>query len=183
MTLRGNGAALAVSDPFILGTSLAGNFRIANLAGGHPLRFGVRQHEYSVYDTWRSEGNLSRLSYGDTLVGERALHTINGMVLFGRRVGDDREMVTRVLAGAEFDSAASISTSRRIGIAPGMPHVRSFLGANVGLQRRTAQFDTASWIVPGRGFLDVPVGWEGEALIGGGYERDAHAPTAKVDAW
>jgi hypothetical protein len=83
----------------------------------------------------------------------------------------------------EFDSAASISPSRRHGIAPGMPHVRSFLGVDVGLQRRTAQFDTASWIVPGRGFLDVPVGWEGEGIIAGGYERDAQSPTAKYDTW
>lgn len=183
MTLRGNGAAVSISDPFIFGSSLAGNFRLANLAGGHTLRLGLRNHEYSVFDPWRGEGNISRLSYGDTLTGERALHTIAAMLLMGRRIGSDDRAVTRALVGVEFDSAASVSPSRRIGITAGMPHVRSYVGANVGFQRRTAQFDTASWIVPGRGFLDVPIGWESETLIGGGYERDAKTPTAKVDTW
>jgi hypothetical protein len=64
-----------------------------------------------------------------------------------------------------------------------MPHVRSFLGLDAGVQRRTAQFDSASWIVPGRGFLDVPLGWEGEGIVGGGYDRDARAPTLKLDWW
>ena len=183
MTLRGNGAALSVSDPFLFGGSVAGSFRLANLAGGHTLRLGLRQHEYSVFDTWHSEANLSRLSFGDTLVGERALHTINAMVLFGRRVDDDPSSVTRVLAGAEFDSAARISATSREGIAPGMPHVRSFAGLDLGLQRHAAQFDTATWIVPGRGFLDVPIGWEGEGIVGGGYERDARTMALKLDGW
>jgi hypothetical protein len=61
--------------------------------------------------------------------------------------------------------------------------VRSFLGIDVGMLRRTAQWDTASWVVPGRGFLDIPLGWEADGVIAGGYERDARTPAAKVDAW
>jgi hypothetical protein len=182
MTLRGNGAALTLVDPFVLGSDVAGNLRLANLAGGHSLRLGLRRHEYSVYDGWRAEANFARLSYRDTVASEKSLHTINAMTLLGRRIQSSLTAVTMVLAGAEFDSAASISPSRR-GVAPGMPHVRSFLGLDVGLQRRTAQFDSASWIVPGRGFLDVPLGWEGEGIVGGGYDRDARAPTLKLDWW
>jgi hypothetical protein len=63
------------------------------------------------------------------------------------------------------------------------PHVRSFLGADVGALHRTAQYDTASWVVPGRGFLDVPLGWEADGVIGAGYERDARTPALKLDAW
>jgi hypothetical protein len=66
---------------------------------------------------------------------------------------------------------------------PGSPHVRSFLGANVGVIHRTARFDTASWVVPGRGFIDVPLGWEAEAVAGGGWQREAHVPALKVDGW
>ncbi|MEP6731000.1 MAG: hypothetical protein ABJE10_10195 [bacterium] len=182
MTLRGNGAALALFDPFILGSSLAGNLRIANLAGAHSLRLGMRRHEYSVFDGWRAEGNFSRLSYRDTIADEKSLHTISAMTLFGRRVGNGVSGVTMLLAGAEFDSAASISPSRR-SVLSGMPHVRSFIGLDAGVQRRTAQFDSASWIVPGRGFLDVPLGWEGEGIVSGGYERDARTGALKLDGW
>ena len=183
MTLRGNGAAIALSDPFILGSSVAGNIRVANLAGTHTLRAGIRQHEFSVFDRWRAEANLARLSYGDTVVADKSLHTVSAMTMVGRRVGSGEAHVVMALAGVEFDSAASISVSRRANVLPGLPHVRSFLGVDVGLQRRTAQFDSASWIVPGRGFLDLPIGWEGEGVVALGDERAAGAATLKYDGW
>lgn len=183
MSLRGNGAAISVTDPFVLGSNVAANMRVANLAGAHALRLGLQRHEYSVFDRWRVEGNLSRLSYGDTVVAEKALHTVSVMTLVGRRIAASENSVTMVLAGIEFDSAASISASRRIKVAPGAPHARSFLGVDVGVQRRTAQFDSASWIVPGRGFLDVPMGWEGEGVVGVGHERAARTAALKYDGW
>jgi hypothetical protein len=183
MSLRGNGAAISLSDPFLFGSSVAANMRIANLAGAHTLRLGLRRHEYSIFDRWHVEGSIARLSYGDTVVAEKSLHTVGAMSLVKRRIAASENSVTLVLAGVEFDSAASISVSRRLNTAPGMPHVRSFLGLDVGLQRRTAQFDSASWIVPGRGFLDVPIGWEGEGIIGAGHERDARTAALKYDGW
>ena len=183
MSMRGNGAAISLTDPFFLGSSVAANMRVANLAGAHTLRLGLRRHEYSIFDRWRIEGNLSRIAYGDTVATEKALHTVSAMTLVGRRIAANESSVTLLLAGAEFDSAASISATQRGNVAPGMPHVRSFLGLDVGLQRRTAQFDSASWIVPGRGFLDVPIGWEGEGMVGAGHERAARTAALKYDGW
>ena len=183
MSLRGNGAAISLTDPFFLGASVSANMRIANLAGAHTLRLGLRRHEYSVFDQWHVEGNLARLSYGDTVVAEKSLHTVSAMSMVKRRIASSEHNVTLILAGVEFDSAASISTSRRANVAAGTPHVRSFLGLDLGLQRRTAQYDSASWIVPGRGFLDVPMGWEGEGIIAAGRERDAHTAAFKYDGW
>ena len=181
-TLRGNGAAVSLVDPFLFGRDLTGNVRLANLAGGHTLRFGVRRHEYSVFDGWKAEANFARLSYGDTIVGERALHTITAAGLLGKQIARSPAGVSMVLAGFDFDSAASISPSMRQ-VAPGQPHVRSYLGLDLGFQRRTAEFDSAGWIAPGRGFLDVPLGWESEVLVGAGYERAAEEPAMKIDGW
>lgn len=183
MAIRGNGAAASFSDPFFLGTSTAASLRVANLAGAHAFRVGLRNHEYSVFDRWHAEGSLARLSYGDTIVTEKALHTINGMTMVGRQIAATENSVTQALVGIEFDSAASISATPRRARAVGVPHVRSFLGFDLGLQRRTAQFDSASWIVPGRGFLDVPMGWEGEAVISAGHERSARVAAFKYDLW
>jgi hypothetical protein len=186
MSSRGTGAGLTFVDPWLLGSDVSGSFRIAKLGGAHTLRASLRNHEYSVFDSWRAEANLARLSYGDTNATERSLHSIVAMFLVGRRIGAPSPTgVTMLLAGAEFDSAAAISASRRLpaGAPWDMKHARSFLGADLGVQRRTAVYDTASWIVPGPGFLDVPVGWETEGLVAGGYERAAHSPTLKVDAW
>ena len=183
MSVRGNGAAATFGDPFFLGTSTAASLRLANLAGAHAFRLGLRQHEYSIFDRWRVEGSVARLSYGDTVVTERALHTINAMTMVGREISQNEVSVTHALTGIEFDSAATILATAHRTTAPGMPHVRSFLGLDLGLARRTAQFDTASWIVPGRGFLDVPKGWEGEAVLSAGEERDVGGPAFKYDLW
>ncbi|MDB4886199.1 MAG: hypothetical protein JWN79_1637 [Gemmatimonadetes bacterium] len=179
---RGAGAALSINDPWLLGSDVAGNLRVASLGGAHTLRAGLRNHEYSVFDRWHAEANVARLSFGDTVAADRPLHTLAAMVLVGRRVGSAPHAVTQLNVGAEFDSAASISGSRRLATS-GTAHVRSFLGADLGISRRTAVFDTASWVVPGNGFLDVPLGWEGDAIVGGGYDRALDVPVLKVDAW
>jgi hypothetical protein len=186
MSSRGTGAGVTFVDPWLFGRDVAGSFRLAKLGGTHTLRASLRNHEYSVFDAWRVEGNLARLSYGDTVATERALHNIAAMFLVGHRIGAPSATgVTMLLAGVEFDSAAAISATRRLPAEtpPDEPHVRSFLGVDLGILRRTAAYDTASWIVPGRGFLDVPIGWETESVVAGGYERDARTPTLKVDAW
>ncbi|HET9013916.1 MAG TPA: hypothetical protein VFN38_18955, partial [Gemmatimonadaceae bacterium] len=185
MSKWGTGAAVALVDPWLFGSDVEGSMRLAKLGGAHSMRLGLRNHEYSVFDRWRAEGSLSRLSYADTGGAERSLHALRGGVLVGRQVARSATAITMLLAGAEFDSAAAISPSRRMvpGAPASTPHVRSFLGADVGVLHRTAQYDTASWVVPGRGFLDVPLGWEADGVLGAGYERDARTPALKLDAW
>jgi hypothetical protein len=185
MSRWGTGAGLTLVDPWLFGSDVEGNFRLAKLGGAHTLRAGLRNHEYSVFDRWRAEGGISRLSFADTGDAERSLHAVRASVLVGRRVGAGATSVTMLMAGAEFDSATAISPSRRMTLAMSAttPHVRSFLGADVGVLHRTAQYDTASWVVPGRGFLDVPLGWEADGVLGAGYERDARTPALKLDAW
>jgi hypothetical protein len=185
MSKWGNGAGVTLVDPWLFGRDVEGSFRIAKLGGAHTLRLGLRNHEYSVFDRWRAEGSVSRLSFADTGAAERSLHSLRAAMLVGRRVGSSLTAVTMLLTGVEFDSAAAISPSRRIaiGTSPNAQHVRSFLGADLGLLHRTARYDTASWVVPGRGFLDVPLGWEADGVLGAGYERDARTPALKLDAW
>jgi hypothetical protein len=182
MSMRGRGAAVAVNDPWVLGTDVSGNLRIASLAGAHTFRAGVRKHEYSVYDGWRAEANVARLSFGDTIATERALQTVNAMALVGRRIGRSATSATTLLLGAELDSATSVPSAARSGAANAV-RARSFIGADLGVMRRTAQFDTATWVVPDRGFLDVPLGWESDVVIGAGRERVVGTNALKLDSW
>ena len=179
---RGRGLAGSLSDPFFLGRDISAHVRLANLAGNHTFRAGLRNHEFSVFDTWRAEGAIARASFGDTASIERPLNSFNAAILLGRRVGAPGNAITLVLVGAEFDSAASLSESRRM-LGTLAPHGRAFVGADVGLMRRTAEFDTVSWIVPRRGFLDVPLGWEGEVLMAPGVERGLGVAAMKLDGW
>jgi hypothetical protein len=86
------------------------------------------------------------------------------------------------MLGAELDSAASVPSAARMRAA-GEVRARSFIGADIGVMRRTAQFDTATWVVPDRGFLDVPLGWESDVVIGAGRERVVGSPALKLDSW
>jgi hypothetical protein len=182
MSMRGRGGAFSVTDPWVLGRDVAGNLRIASLGGAHAFRAGLRNHEYSVFDGWRAEANVARLSFGDTIATERALHTVDAMLLVGKRVGSSTTSATTLLVGAEFDSAASVPSAART-LRSGELRARSFVGLDVGVIRRTAQFDTASWVVPGRGFLDVPLGWETDVSLGAGRERTIGAAAFKLDSW
>src|SRR5258708_6214272 len=60
MTLRGNGAAFALTDPFVFGQDVSGHFRLSNLAGGHALRLGLLRHDYTGFATWRGRGDFAR---------------------------------------------------------------------------------------------------------------------------
>jgi hypothetical protein len=104
------------------------------------------------------------------------------MALVGRRVGHAVTSSTTLLVGAEVDSAASVPSVARMR-APGETRARSFVGLDIGMMRRTAQFDTASWVVPNRGFLDVPLGWESDVMLGAGRERVVGSPALKLDSW
>lgn len=185
MSRWGHGAGVTLVDPWLFGSDVEGSVRLARLGGAHIFRMGLQNHEYSVLDRWRAEGSVLRLTFADTGARERTLHSLRSTLLVGRRISAGGTSVTMLLAGAEFDSAAALSPTQQLAAnaPPGTPHVRSFLGADVGLLHRTAQYDTASWIVPGRGFLDVPIGWEGEGVLGAGYRRDADVPALKLDAW
>jgi hypothetical protein len=185
MSKWGAGAGLSLVDPWLFGRDVEGSMRLAKLGGAHVLRLGLRNHEYSVFDRWRAEGSVSRVSFADTGAAERSLHSLRIAMLVGRRIDASATSITMLMTGVEFDSAASISPSRTMAsnAAPSTPHVRSFIGADVGLMHRTARYDTASWVVPGRGFLDVPLGWEADGVLGAGYQRDVRSPALKLDAW
>src|SRR5262249_10628283 len=62
-------------------------------------------------------------------------------------------------------------------------HSRRFMGVDMGVLHRAATFDTVSWFIPGRGFLDAPIGLEEDVLISPGTDRGQHALAARYDAW
>jgi hypothetical protein len=180
----GTGAGVALVDPWLFGRDVEGSVRVAQLGGGRTLRVGLRNHEYSVFDRWRAEASVARVAFVDTGAADRALHALRVGALVGRRVGGGATSVTTLLAGAEFDSAVAVLAPDAIvgGRAP-IVRARGFVGADVGVLHRTARYDTASWVVPGRSFLDVPLGWEADVVVGAGYERVVRTPATKLDAW
>jgi hypothetical protein len=165
----------------LFGANLTGAFRFSDIAGNHLLRASIRHHELSVLDEWRGEVAVGRQTFGDFRADEHPVGAFYLVADVGHRIGSSTRAVTIAYTGVEVDSG-EVMTMRHGDTIP-MFHSRRFIGADLGLTHRAAAFDTVGWFVPSRGFLDVPVGLEHDALLSPGYDRGQHALAARYDGW
>lgn len=179
---RGHGGTFAVTDPFILGTDVIGAFRLSDIGSNRIIRASVRHHELSEFDPWRVETGFGKQRFGSTNLAEHPLGTLFVVGNVGHVIGASQRSITLPYAGAEYD-AADVLALRRGDIGPPAMHQRKFVGLDLGLLHRAAIFDTASWFADGHGFLDIPVGFEGDVALGSGVDRAQHAAATHYDAW
>ena len=180
-TRLGHGGSFALTDPWLLGSDVVGAIRVSSIAGNLTQRASIRHRELSVADPWRFEVIFNRQRFGglgDSVSTRRALF---GSALVGRIVGGTARAVTVPYLGVELDSA-EFSMLGRADLF-NRTRARAFAAVEFGVSRRAASFDTASWIVPNRGFLDVPLGFEGDILFAPGRDRGQDALAARYDAW
>jgi hypothetical protein len=178
---RGHGGGATFADPFLLGTNFVGTARFSDVAGNHLARATVRRHELSVFDDWRGGVAFGRQTYGDLRAAEHPIASVFLVAEVGHRVGSSTTMVTTPYGGLELDSASAMAM-RGADTTPSF-HSRRFTGIDLGLARRAAAFDTVSWFVPSRGFLDTPVGFEGDAVVAPGRDRGQRALATRYDLW
>jgi hypothetical protein len=60
---------------------------------------------------------------------------------------------------------------------------RSFVGLDVGLDRRSIAYDTLTWLLPQHFIIDVPLRLEGEGVLAVGRDAIAGAAGLHLDAW
>jgi hypothetical protein len=181
-TARGHGGSFAAVDPWLFGNDVVGAFRFSDVAGTHLVRASLSHRELSEIDPWRAQAAINRQTFGDLRALEHPIGSFFVVGQIGHLIGGSVRSITVPYVGAEFDSAKVLAI--RAGDA-GTPtvHGRAFLGADMGVLHRAAQFDTVSWFVPGRGFLDIPLGVEGDVLIAPGWDRAQDAGAARYDTW
>jgi hypothetical protein len=181
-TARGHGGSVALTDPWLFGAPAVGAFRFSDIGGAHLLRASVRNHELSVFDPWRLELALGRQTFTESRTKERPLRTFYLVGHAGHLVRETPAAATLVYGGAESDQGDVLSIQRGdVGVPRN--HRRDYSGAEVGVLRRSAQFDTVSWFAAGRGFLDIPSSWQADILTGVGGDRAQHAAAVRYDAW
>lgn len=182
-TAARRGGSMTLGDPWIGGRYIAGDMRLINLGAVYQLRASLRNHETSVYDPWNAEMSFERTTREPTPIDNAEIHTLGGYGLVGHRIHSHAKGgVVFLLLGAEFDSASNVPAAAADSAA--FPAGgRRFIGADVGLRRRAASFDTLSWFVPGLGILDVPTAYEGDAVLGLGEEQVVRTPAAHFDSW
>ncbi len=179
---RGHGGSFGVSDPWMFGRNIAGSFHFADVAGSHLLRASVRHHELSDADPWRLDAALNRQSFAQNQPLDRPLGTLYSAIQLGHLVGSAERSLTVPYAGVELDHADVIRMFGRNRTNPQIDR-RRFAAVDLGVARRAAQFDTVSWFANGRGFLDIPLGIEGDGLVAPGGDAAQHAAAARYDLW
>jgi hypothetical protein len=181
-TQRGHGGSLAITDPWLFGSNVVGGVRFSDVAGNHLFRVSLRHHEISSFDPWRADASLGRQTYSDMRALEHPLGTLFLTGQIGHLLGNSRAAITLPYVGAEMDSAEVVAV-RRGDLGVPAVHQRRFMGVDMGILHRAAQFDTVSWFVQRRGFLDIPNGFEEDMMISPGRDRAQHAAAARFDAW
>ncbi len=176
------GAGVQLDDPWFLGTSYSAQIGSDSYRDGADMRLRLAKREESIFDVWGSSLTVAR---GIRKVpGADTLHRDALSLLVTRRLGggDNAGHVTAVIFGVEGEQTRLVAAPGTALVGPAFA-ARRLAAIDVGMRRRTALYDTLTWLLPGAAIVDVPLGGEGEVVAGGGWDLAAGAPALHVDAW
>ncbi len=173
----------SLSDPDFLGRDVNANLRYAEYADGHAVRTLFQTRERSAYDRWRNSLFVSTSRHAadlDTAEYSLSRDVVTG--LLGARVYYDRHKTVYALAGGEFENTLLHVNSASQLLGPEDVE-RRFRSVDIGLGLRTAHFAVTDWLVPHKTIVDIPLGFEGEAVLGIGREVTTGLSMSHLDLW
>ncbi|MGI9077276.1 MAG: hypothetical protein ACR2G6_08100 [Gemmatimonadaceae bacterium] len=176
------GAGFMVNDPWLPVVNLAGTVRIDAFADGGSWLTSLRTRDRSVYEPWRGSLTLSRSNHTSFTSPGESYHRSGTQLSVARVVLASPNGVTSLLAGAESERARLDAAQEATIIGPRSVR-REFLALDLGLRRESASYDTLTWLLPREALVDIPRGFEGEALIGAGRDWSARSVAVHVDLW
>jgi hypothetical protein len=176
------GVGASLYDPWVPHTNLSALVRRDVYRDGGDWFVDVETRRRSVFDPWHTELALwssARQTTGDTAdVFQRKAASF----LVARSVSTSAYGVTALLTGVEGERTRLLSSPDAAIVGPCSVR-RDFVGLDVGLRRDAATFDTLTWLVGGRGLADLPVGFEGEGVVGIGKDFVREEPLVHLDLW
>ena len=176
------GVGSAVRDPWFLGDRLSLDVGMNRYADGSESYVALGKREQSVFDRRGFSANASRSNRKPTAgIGDAFLRT-RANVLTSRRLNVTEGAVTALVAGAEYEQTGLIAAMDAAIVGPSRVR-REFLGADLGITRRSSAFDTLTWLLPHSAIVDVPLAFEVDALVGAGHDRVTGKPAGRVDLW
>ena len=176
----GRGGSINATDPWLFGTPFIGAAQVADLGRVHQFSVSARTHVLTVDQPWVVAAIASKW-VRENKARDTSTEAVDASFRVGRIVEASIAGVSRLWLGAELDSLATMASID----SGARSSPRRFFGPDVELQRQTAVYDTLSWLVPGRGLLDVPIGTEGDGLVAVGPNGAApgYPWAARYDTW
>lgn len=176
------GVGAALRDPWFLNSPLELNVGTNTYSDGHDWYGDVRSRERSILEPMRAELTYRRETRFPTQLDEDAVDRGSVIGLITRQVALGTDAVTGIELGAEAERTTLRAAGNAALVGPERVQ-RSFVGLDLGLDRRSVAYDTLTWLLPQHFIVDVPLSLEGEGIVAVG--RDAIASTAALhlDAW
>ena len=176
------GVGAALHDPYFLGTAATVTLATNSYADGHDYTASLGRREQSVFDPWRAEASFTRAVRESPAAAGDTLHRTSAIALVGRRVSATPRRAVSLLAGVEGEhTIVSTGPGARV-VGPGAVR-RRFVGADVGVRRSAAAYDTLTWLLPKSPIIDVPLSTELELIVAQGYDFATRGAMTHVDVW
>lgn len=175
------GIGLSYVDPWLFGSPLAGALSRNVFRDGRDWRLGIGLRQRSVFDNWRGDLTLfdSRRS---SLTGSDTVHRSAQVLTLTHLVSSSPAGALSLLSGFERERT-HLSVSSDVPVIGPRRVNRDFAGVDLGVARYSARYETIDWYLPGARAADLPVGLEGEALVGFGRDFVSQTPMMHADLW
>ncbi|GAC1690462.1 MAG: hypothetical protein NVS9B3_09040 [Gemmatimonadaceae bacterium] len=172
-------------DPAFLGTSLRAAAAFGSYADGRIWRGSVRTADLSVFDDWRLVASTAQYHRASPSAADSLPYSLGRRgtsLLVARSVLRSATAVIALLAGVEHEQTALDITP--VGQVIGPVSVRrTFIAADLGVARRTADYAAVDWVVSRHRPVDVPLGLEWELLVGAGRDSATRGLILHPDVW
>jgi hypothetical protein len=181
---RRNGFAVGAGDPTVFGSLYAARGRIARNPIERATAFSLRPPDRELAERWRGELGVSDVRRSGPAARGATFDRMTGQGLVGRRLtpDDGRGSGTFAIVGAEAERTRLSAGPGAIVGGPDQVR-RDFAGVDLGVARYAEQYGAVTWLLPDERVVDVPRGFEGEAITGLGRDALAGRAAAHLDVW
>lgn len=177
--------SVTLADPYLFDTRMSGVATLRNYPDGRTWYWNIHTRELSPRDTWRGSiaAIQSRRFDDDPVVHTHTDITRRDVaVTVNSLLGITPTMAWALVAGLEHDYANIFV------IRPGKRLSKTTVRRNltaplIGVSLRSNRFGSINWLVPNQPPTEVPIGIEGEVVVGIGHDAVSRRQMTHLDSW
>ena len=176
---------LGLVDPYLFNSRFRASGLLRAYVDGRSWTWSLRTREGSPRDPWRLDlfGQQARRFATDS-VAKTHTDVVRRSEAFtlSKLVSLEPEVAWALIGGVEHERSdlAVLQLKKSLG----NPEVRrEFVAPLIGIARRSLRFGSIDWLVPGQLKAEVPLGIDGEMVLGYGVEANSRRDITHFDAW
>jgi hypothetical protein len=176
---------LGLVEPYLFNSRFRASGLLRTYTDGRSWNWSLRTREGSPRDPWRivGLGQQARRFVNDSVATTLTDVTRRSeMLTVAKLVLLEPEAAWAIIGGVEHER--SDIAVLRFKAALGRPDVRrQFVAPLIGINRRSMRFGAIDWLVPGQPRAELPLGLEGEVVVGYGLEANSRTDITHFDGW